>query len=90
MRDTSGNYVGPMINWERITDQVRAQESEQQLRNAQIAAEENLRHRVNQLMQVVSAIANGDLDHVAEQAFFNVGGLDMVMANWDRIQKETK
>jgi len=37
-----------------------------------------------------SAIANGDLDHVAEQAFFNVGGLDMVMANWERIQKETK
>ncbi len=37
-----------------------------------------------------SAIANGDLDHVAEQAFFNVGGLDMVMENWDRIQKETK
>ncbi len=36
-----------------------------------------------------SAIANGDLDHVAEQAFFNVGGLDMVMENWDRIQKET-
>ena len=37
-----------------------------------------------------AAIANGDLDHVAEQAFFNVGGLDMVMENWDRIQKETK
>jgi F-type H+-transporting ATPase subunit beta len=36
-----------------------------------------------------SAIANGDLDHVAEQAFFNVGGLDMVMENWERIQKET-
>jgi len=35
------------------------------------------------------AIADGDLDHIAEQAFFNVGGLDMVMANWDRIQKET-
>jgi len=36
-----------------------------------------------------SAIANGDLDHVAEQAFFNVGALDMVMENWERIQKET-
>lgn len=36
-----------------------------------------------------AAIANGDLDHVAEQAFFNVGGLDMVMENWERIQKET-
>ena len=35
------------------------------------------------------AIADGDLDHIAEQAFFIVGGLDMVMANWDRIQKET-
>ena len=23
-----------------------------------------------------------------EQAFFNVGGMDMVMENWDRIQKE--
>ena len=33
-------------------------------------------------------ICNGEVDHIAEQAFFNVGGLDMVMANWDRIQKE--
>ncbi len=61
VRDADGNYAGPMINWERITDQVRAQEREQQLRDTQLAAEENLRHRVNQLMQVVSAIANGDL-----------------------------
>ena len=33
-------------------------------------------------------ICDGDVDHIAEQAFFNVGGMDMVMANWDRIQKE--
>ncbi|HQD96575.1 MAG TPA: F0F1 ATP synthase subunit beta [Propionicimonas sp.] len=33
-------------------------------------------------------ICDGEVDHVAEQAFFNVGGMDMVMANWDRIQKE--
>ncbi|SDE19717.1 F0F1 ATP synthase subunit beta [Auraticoccus monumenti] len=33
-------------------------------------------------------ITNGDVDHIAEQAFFNVGGMDMVMENWDRIQKE--
>ena len=33
-------------------------------------------------------ICNGDVDHIAEQAFFNVGGMDDVMANWDRIQKE--
>jgi F-type H+-transporting ATPase subunit beta len=34
-------------------------------------------------------ICDGEVDHVAEQAFFNVGGMDMVMANWDRIQKES-
>lgn len=33
-------------------------------------------------------ICDGEVDHIAEQAFFNVGGLDMVMENWERIQKE--
>ena len=33
-------------------------------------------------------ICDGEVDHVAEQAFFNVGGMDMVMENWDRMQKE--
>src|SRR5699024_10497118 len=34
------------------------------------------------------AIADGDLDHVSEQAFYNVGGLDDVEREWARIQKE--
>ncbi|MCE1173939.1 MAG: F0F1 ATP synthase subunit beta [Propionibacteriales bacterium] len=33
-------------------------------------------------------ICDGEVDHIAEQAFFNVGGLEDVYANWDRIQKE--
>ncbi|WP_425308801.1 F0F1 ATP synthase subunit beta [Ammonicoccus fulvus] len=33
-------------------------------------------------------ICRGDVDHIAEQAFFNVGGMDMVMENWDKMQKE--
>ena len=33
-------------------------------------------------------ICDGEVDHIAEQAVFNVGGLDMVMENWERIQKE--
>ena len=37
-----------------------------------------------------SKIANGDLDHVPEQAFFNCGGLDDVMKAFDRIQKDLK
>ncbi|OAV62538.1 F0F1 ATP synthase subunit beta [Enteractinococcus helveticum] len=34
------------------------------------------------------AIADGDLDHIAEQAFYNVGGLDDVEREWAKIQKE--
>ena len=33
-------------------------------------------------------ICNGEVDHIAEQAFFNVGGMEDVMAAWAKIQKE--
>ena len=36
-----------------------------------------------------SKIASGEFDHIPEQAFFNVGGLDMVMEQYERIQKES-
>ena len=36
------------------------------------------------------AICDGDLDHIAEQAFFNVGGLDDVERQWAKIQESTK
>jgi F-type H+-transporting ATPase subunit beta len=37
-----------------------------------------------------TAIANGDFDNVAEQAFFNVGGLEDVERQWAKIQSELK
>ena len=36
-----------------------------------------------------SKIATGEFDHIPEQAFFNVGGLDDVMRQYEKIQKET-
>ncbi|HVK45756.1 MAG TPA: F0F1 ATP synthase subunit beta, partial [Micropruina sp.] len=39
-------------------------------------------------IEAFNMICDGQVDHVAEQAFFNVGGMDMVMENWDRMQKE--
>jgi F-type H+-transporting ATPase subunit beta len=33
-------------------------------------------------------IADGEVDHIAEQAFFNVGGMEDVMKKWDELQKE--
>ncbi len=34
-------------------------------------------------------ICDGELDHIPEQAFYNVGGLDDVMRAYDRIKSET-
>jgi ABC-type microcin C transport system permease subunit YejB len=39
------------------------------------------------LMVLVDRFADGDYDHVAEQAFFMCGGLDDVERKWDEIQK---
>ena len=39
-------------------------------------------------IEAFTMICDGEVDHIAEQAFFNVGGIDMVMENWDRMQKE--
>ena len=33
-------------------------------------------------------ICDGDTDHIAEQAFFNVGGMEDVERRWDELQKE--
>ena len=32
-------------------------------------------------------ICDGECDEIPEQAFFNVGGMDDVMKQWDRIKK---
>ncbi|MCC2593054.1 F0F1 ATP synthase subunit beta [Tessaracoccus sp. OS52] len=36
-----------------------------------------------------SMITRGDVDHIAEQAFFNVGSMEDVMRNWDKMSKES-
>ena len=36
------------------------------------------------------AIADGEFDHVATQAFFNVGGINDVEEKWAQIQKENR
>ncbi|MCW2132636.1 F0F1 ATP synthase subunit beta [Arthrobacter sp. VKM Ac-2550] len=36
------------------------------------------------------AICDGELDHIAEQAFFNIGGLDDVERQWAKIQEQSK
>src|SRR5215218_4206685 len=42
---------------------------------------------VPETVDAFNKIADGDYDHVAEQAFFMCGGLDDVERKWDEIQK---
>jgi F-type H+-transporting ATPase subunit beta len=44
---------------------------------------------LSETVEAFTKIADGEYDHVAEQAFFLCGGLDDVERNWQRIQKET-
>jgi len=39
-------------------------------------------------IEAFKKIADGEFDHIAEQAFFNIGGLEDLERNWARIQKE--
>ena len=42
---------------------------------------------IKDTVEAFTKIADGDYDHVAEQAFFMCGGLDDVERRWDEIQK---
>ncbi len=43
---------------------------------------------LSETVEAFSKIADGEFDHIAEQAFFNIGGLEDLERNWARIQKE--
>ncbi|MCS4274908.1 F-type H+-transporting ATPase subunit beta [Mycetocola sp. BIGb0189] len=43
---------------------------------------------LRETIESFDAIAKGEFDHVAEQAFFNVGGINDVEAKWAQIQKD--
>jgi F-type H+-transporting ATPase subunit beta len=40
-------------------------------------------------IEAFAKITEGEFDHVPEQAFYNVGGLDDVMQKWDEIKSRT-
>ena len=43
---------------------------------------------VAETVEAFKKIAEGEFDHIAEQAFFNIGGLEDLERNWARIQKD--
>jgi len=61
IRDAQGNYIGPMVNWEVITERETAKAREVELIEEQRIAKESLETKVNQLVRVVTSAAGGDL-----------------------------
>lgn len=61
IRDAQGGYIGPMINWEVITEQEKAKTQAAKSQEEQRAAKQDLETKVNALMQVVVSASNGDL-----------------------------
>lgn len=43
---------------------------------------------LSETIESFKMICDGEVDHIAEQAFFNVGGLEDVMKKWDQLKKE--
>jgi len=59
--DADGNYMGPMVTWEVITEQVRAKEREEKAQSELMAAKHDLESKVKQLVDVFTRASQGDL-----------------------------
>lgn len=59
--DSKGNYSGPMIAWEVITQQKEAAKREEENQRRDREQQEDLRNKVDEILTVVNAAAEGDL-----------------------------
>ncbi len=84
--DADGTYKGPMVAWEIITDRKQAEQRERENQERERQQQDELREKVDQLLTVVNAAADGDLtqeitvtgdDAVGELA----GGLQRMIAD---------
>jgi methyl-accepting chemotaxis protein len=59
--DQEGKYSGPMVAWEVITDKITAERRDRENQERERQMQEDLRYKVDQLLKVVNAAAEGDL-----------------------------
>jgi F-type H+-transporting ATPase subunit beta len=45
---------------------------------------------LKETIEAFSKLASGEFDHIPEQAFFNIGGIDDIMKAYEQLQKESK
>ncbi len=59
--DHSGRYVGPMVTWELITEKLRIEREIKETQQAREREAEELRDKVDQMLEIVNAASQGDL-----------------------------
>ena len=59
--DAEGHYMGPMVTWEVITEQVRAKEREEKTQAELLATKRDLEEKVKRLVEVFTLASQGDL-----------------------------
>ncbi len=59
--DNKGNYVGPMVTWEVITERLAAQKREKEMMERERKSQEELQNKVGAILEVVKAASAGDL-----------------------------
>ncbi|MEO2049705.1 MAG: methyl-accepting chemotaxis protein [Pirellulales bacterium] len=61
--DNNGNYTGPMVAWDLVTDQKKAAQRERDNQEREQQNQQELQDKVDLLLEVVNAAAEGDLTH---------------------------
>lgn len=59
--DSQGNYLGPMVTWEIITEKVETERREREAVERDRRNQEELQQKVTSILDVVEAAAGGDL-----------------------------
>lgn len=59
--DHRGRFIGPMVSWDLITEEVRQEEALSESRRKEAARQAELRQGVAELLRVVKSVEEGDL-----------------------------
>ncbi|MFM8707554.1 MAG: PAS domain S-box protein, partial [Planctomycetia bacterium] len=83
IKDADGRYLGPMVTWEIITEQVRAKEREEKALAELLVAKADLERKVKELVDVFTAASHGDL--TATIGFAGDDDMGLLAANASRM-----
>jgi methyl-accepting chemotaxis protein len=83
LKDAEGRYIGPMVTWEVITQQVRAKEREAKAQAELAASKADLEQKVKTLVDVFAHASRGDL--TATIGFSGDDDMGRLAGNADRM-----